>query len=106
MRYVEANPLRAEIVERAGDWRWSSLGMRKGAESPFELSDGPVSLPGRWEKLVNKVVNPEHLGALQNSMKRGAPFGDLEWQAVTVKKMGLESTIRPRGRPNKCTGHL
>jgi hypothetical protein len=36
----------------------------------------------------------------------GAPFGDLNWQAVTAKKMGLESTMKPRGRPNKCTGHL
>src|SRR4051812_22599060 len=25
IRYVEANPLRARLVERAEDWRWSSL---------------------------------------------------------------------------------
>ena len=27
-RYVEQNPLRAKLVDRAEDWRWSSLGLR------------------------------------------------------------------------------
>lgn len=27
-RYVEQNPLRARLVERAEDWQWSSLGLR------------------------------------------------------------------------------
>lgn len=98
-QYVEANPLRAGIVKRAGDWRWSSLAVHKGTKSPIELSNGPVELPDRWEKLVNEAVNSEQLSALHNSMKRGVPFGDLKWQAVTVRKMGLESTIRPIGRP-------
>ena len=103
LRYIEANPLRAEIVKRARDWLWSSFAVRQGAESLFELSDGPVKLPRRWGKLVDEVIKPEWLGVLENSIRRGAPFGDLNWQAVTVKKMGLESTMKPRGRPNKCT---
>ena len=28
LRYVERNPLRARLVERAAEWRWSSLGPR------------------------------------------------------------------------------
>jgi len=70
-QYVEANPLRAGLVKRAGDWRWSSLAVQKGAKSPIELSNGPVELPGRWEKLVNEVVCSEQLGALQNSEEDG-----------------------------------
>lgn len=103
LRYIEANPLRAEIVKRARDWPWSSFAVRQGAESLFELSDGPVKLPRRWGKLVDEAIKPEWLGVLENSIRRGAPFGDLNWQAVTVKKMGLESTMKPRGRPKKCT---
>jgi len=30
IRYVEQNPLRAKLVERAEDWRWSSLWRREG----------------------------------------------------------------------------
>ena len=93
-------------MEDAGDWQWSSLAVRNGADSFFELSDGPLELPGRWEKLVNEVDKGKNLERLENSMKRGTPLGNVEWQSITAKKMKLESTMRPRGRPFKCTGHL
>ncbi len=32
-RYIEANPLRAGLVARAEDWRWSSLWARENAGS-------------------------------------------------------------------------
>ena len=103
MRYIEANPLRAGLVKRAGDWPWASLAVRKGMEAPFELSDGPLKLPSRWEAMVNRIERPERLGELENSIKRGAPFGELNWRIKTASRMNLESTLRPRGRPKKCT---
>ena len=103
LRYIEANPLRAGLVKNAGDWQWSSLAIRKGAESLFELSDGPMELPGRWEKLVNAVDKGKNFEMLDKSMNRGTPFGNAEWQSITAMKMKLESTMRPRGRPKKCT---
>jgi len=106
MRYIEANPLRAELVKRAGDWPWSSLAVRKGMEAPFELSDGPLKLPYGWETMVDRIERPDRLGELKNSIKRGAPFGELDWKIETASRMNLESTLRPRGRPKKCTGHL
>ncbi len=106
MRYIEANPLRAELVKRAGDWPWSSLAVRKGLEAPFELSEGPLKLPSNWDKLVNQIESPEQLDGLKNSINRGAPFGGTNWKTKTALRMNLESTLRPRGRPKKCTGHL
>ena len=103
LRYIEANPLRAGLVEDAGDWEWSSLAVREGADSFFELSDGPVELPGRWVRLVNAADKSRNLEGLDNSMNRGAPFGDSKWQSLTAGKMKLESTMRPIGRPKNCT---
>ena len=56
MRYVEANPLRAALVERAEDWRWSSLSERLG--TPRLISLAPVELPvaAEWLRLVNQPV--------------------------------------------------
>lgn len=105
MRYIEANPLRAELVKRAGDWPWSSLAVRKGLEAPFELSEGPLKLPSNWDKLVNHIKRPEQLDGLKNSINRGTPFGQPNWKMKTALRMNLESTLRPRGRPKKCTGH-
>ena len=105
-RYIEANPLRAKLVKRAEEWRWSSIGMQKTSEPLIELSDGPVEIPRNWGKLVNASIKSNQIELLHNSISRGCPFGNIDWNEITVKKMGLESTIRPRGRPYKCTGHL
>ena len=32
-------------------------------------------------------IEMKQIGVLDNSIRRGAPFGDLNWQAVTAKKM-------------------
>jgi len=106
VRYVEANPLRAGVVKRVTDWPWSSFNVRQGAEALFELSEGPVELPKNWESLVNEVIDSRRLGGLENSLKRGTPFGNSNWQSTTAKLLKLESTMRPKGRPKKCTGHL
>ena len=45
LRYVEANPLRAGLVEKADAWPWSSYAVRRDRESPVALADGPASLP-------------------------------------------------------------
>jgi len=41
------------------------------------------------------------LEALRRSVVRGAPFGEASWQQRTAKKLGLQSTLRPCGRPRK-----
>lgn len=35
------------------------------------------------------------------SIRCGQPFGSVSWQEKTVKRFGLESTLRLRGRPKK-----
>lgn len=106
LRYIEANPLRAELVKRAADWPWSSLAVRKGLESAFELSQGPLKLPANWDKLVNQIEPSDRLDRLKASINRGAPFGEFQWQTKAAQRMNLESTLRARGRPRKGTGHL
>ncbi len=106
MRYIEANPLRAKLVKRPSDWPWSSLAVRKGMEAPFKLSQGPLKLSSNWDKLVNQIDPPDRLNDLKKSIERGAPFGQPDWKIKTATKMNLQSTLRPKGRPKKCTGHL
>ncbi len=103
MRYVEANPLRAGLVEKAQAWPWSSYAVRRGRESPVELTGGPVSLPKNWPALVHQSVAEIDVSKIQNSIKRGAPLGLDQWVSLVARKMALESTLRPRGRPNKGT---
>jgi len=103
VRYVEANALRAGLVKKACDWPWSSLAVRMGMEAPFELSEGPLKLPFGWAKLVNQCQQRGGLDGLKTCMARGTPFGKESWEIKTALKMNLESTLRPRGRPQNCT---
>jgi putative transposase len=103
LRYAEGNALRAGLVARAEDWRWSSL-WRRGhpdAEPALALQDGPVPLPADWTERVNTPLTETELVALRNAVARGAPFGSAEWTRSLASQLGLESTLRPRGRPRK-----
>lgn len=101
VRYVERNPLRAKLISRAEEWRWSSLWQWKHPESrssPF-LSEWPVERPRNWVNRVNKMESTIELEDLRNSVQRGCPFGAPRWQVQMCKRLGLESTLRARGRP-------
>lgn len=106
-RYVERNPLRAKLVQRAEDWRWSSLWMRMygGDKQKTLLSPWPVDEPNSYLQWVNNNLNneEEELDRIRNSLKRGCPFGKDSWIRGIAKKLGLSATLNPRGRPKKGT---
>jgi len=106
LRYVERNAVRAALVDRAQDWRWGSLwrwvNRRKQVEDAPTLSDWPTTAgerPRQWTTRVNQPQSEEELAALRQSVQRGRPFGGANWSTHTAKKLSLESTLRPRGRP-------
>jgi putative transposase len=102
-RYVERNPLRAKLVASADDWRWSSLWRwRHGsAKAKAILSPWPVRRSPDWLSYVNSPQTEAELSAIRRSVQRGSPLGDESWSAKIVKRLGLESTLRPHGRPKK-----
>ena len=52
-RYIERNPLAADLVAQAEDWRWCSLWRRLRGPFPCPTSLGPVQLPSDWCELLN-----------------------------------------------------
>ena len=102
LRYVERNPLRANLVERAEDWIWSSLAWRAQGKRPAMLAKWPVACPRNWIDYVNRPQTDAELAALQRSIDRGTPFGDDRWQRRIATRLGLEASLRPRGRPGKA----
>jgi putative transposase len=101
VRYVERNALRAKLVNRAEDWRWSSL-WRRAQTDPVQLawlSDWPVDRPKDWLIRTNRSQAVGELESLRVCVQRGRPFGDGQWVRRISKRFGLESTLRPRGRP-------
>ncbi len=100
-RYVERNPVRAGLVRRAEQWRFGSLfrWLRGSTEDKALLSAWPRPRQSDWVAHVNSVQSEAELQALQQSIQRGSPFGGERWSTRAVTRLGLESTLRPRGRP-------
>jgi putative transposase len=110
LRYIEANPLRAKIVRRAEAFPWSSylvhgLGEASELVDPLvlydELSPYPKIRQRKWEEKVHCPLEEAVEAAIRRSTATGLPYGDRPWVARLAKKLDLDLTIRPRGRPRK-----
>jgi putative transposase len=100
-RYVEANPLRARLVERAELWQWSGLWHRMHGDGKLLLTDWPVEQPRSWLPLVNRDLNENQLGDIRICVDRGRPLGPQPWVRQTADRLGLGFTLRSPGRPPK-----
>jgi len=100
-RYVERNAQRAELVERAEDWRWGSLyrWVQSSEPRPRLLSPWPLPRSANWIRRVNEPLVDKELNAVRWSIRRGSPFGQANWVELIARRLDLESTLRARGRP-------
>jgi putative transposase len=96
---VERNPVRGGLVAKAEDWLWSSLRVRR--ESRPWVNAGPVPRPARWAEWVNAPDSETEVHQLRRCVNRGAPFGTDAWVQRIATRLGLEASLRPRGRPRK-----
>jgi putative transposase len=103
MRYVERNPVRAVSipVRKAQNWMWSSIGTPPNGTLIPIVAAGPVPRRKDWLDWVNRPLNETERDALRMCIARGQPFGEEKWKLRTAKKLGIESSLRPRGRPRK-----
>jgi putative transposase len=62
------------------------------------LSAGPLAKGAGWTNYVNGVESEADLTSMRQSLNRGAPYEDEKWRKSTARKLGLESSLRPRGR--------
>jgi putative transposase len=93
-RYVKRSALRANLVARARDWRWSSLWHREQQTRVPWLNAWPLALPDQRAAAVNRPQTDAELDALRRCMVCGAPYGDAPWQQRTATALGLESALR------------
>lgn len=99
VRYIEANALRAGLVEKAEDWIYGSLCAR--ASPNAHLSEPLVELGDDWKDNVNMTIRTDELEKIRNSVNRQAPLGKDEWQIAVASQHGLLPTLGNRGRPKK-----
>ena len=54
IRYIERNPVRANLVSNCTDWPWSSATIREQKNNIFYylIDQGPIKLPDNWNKFL------------------------------------------------------
>ena len=96
-RYIERNPLRANLVASAADWHWSSLSTTRHRRKVPELATPPIDRPSNWLEYVNLPRTDAELAAIRRATGVGAPFGEAVWSESAAAAIGW----RQRGRPKK-----
>lgn len=108
MRYIEQNPIRANIVKNPEDYRWSSyrLNVRKQESELIDRQTNEAfnSLGKTFEervfeykKIVEIQLPPAELELIQKSSSKGIPFISEEFK----QKMKFIVPVVKRGRPKK-----
>lgn len=95
MKYIEQNPLRANLVERSEDWEWGSLYRRESGtpEQKRLLYTWLLKEPENYLENVNTLLPKGDVEEIRVSVKKGCPYGGEVW------RLNLEYTNRGVGRP-------
>ena len=106
VRYVERNPVRARMVRKAENYRWSS------ASGHCQLRhDDVLTLKSNWRKQFEAIGDwsawlaesdePEKLEVLRRNADKGLPCGSEKFIQKLERLTGRALQYRPRGRPGK-----
>ncbi len=102
-RYVELNPVRAKLVKKAEDWKWSSakFNMDDGAgKIKITGMTGYYEITGKeWKEYVREKESKEFVGEIRKATNMSRAMGSESFIAKLEKKFGLNLRLTKQGRP-------
>jgi len=109
-RYIELNPVRAALVERAEDHPWSSVHAHLGraddalvAPHPvFDALGATVALRAQaYRQWLAAGVSDQELAGIRRHVRQERAWGDRRFQSMVEQTLQRPVTCRPRGRPRQ-----
>ena len=109
-RYIELNPVRAGMVARAGDYRWSSHLANAGAARVDWLAPHPQYLAlgqeadsrhAAYRALVGAGLAAAQLHEIRAATNSGGALGDPAFRSLAARALGRRLTPGRAGRPPK-----
>ena len=102
VRYIELNPVRAGLVARPEDWRFSSVHGHLAGEDDALLSAGPMlDLVGKfttdWRGYLGQETSGETLARLRQYERTGRPAGPPAFVAKGEQILGRPLRRRKPG---------
>lgn len=105
VRYVELNPVRARMVERAEDYPWSSAATHCGLREDVVVD--PRALPrslaaiGDWSRWLSQGIADASIAELRRNGRQNLPCGSEEFVSNLEKITGRELNYRTHGGVRK-----
>ncbi len=101
-RYVELNPVRAGLVRRARDWRWSSARAHLAGKDDALVAAAPLlALAPDWKAYLAEGLGQEDLEALRRHARTGRPLGSERFVESLEARLGRPLKPGKRGRKPK-----
>ena len=105
LRYVERNPVRAKLAEKAWQWKWSSAAFHINiGYSLIKLEDISKFINMSFDSWKGYIGSEEDGKFTENIRKHtltGRPLGTLTFTQELEKKFRRRLLVLPRGRPKK-----
>jgi putative transposase len=104
--YVALNPVRARLVDRAADWRWSSVHAHLGLVADDGLTAAAAVL-ARFPDLAARIAAGEDLAMserLRKAEQIGRPVGGADFIAALERQTGRQLMPARRGPKPKDRG--
>jgi putative transposase len=103
--YVENNPVRAGMVERAEDFQWSSAAAHAGQAEYGAMLDREWWqarwLGEEWRAILGSGEEVAGMRAIREATYMGRPLGSKQFVTDLEKKLGRILEVRPGGRKTK-----
>lgn len=109
IRYTELNPVRAKMVRRAEDYKWSSAaGHCKLKDDKIISKDSTwikrFESAGNWSEWLNEGVNDKRIETIRRNIEKGLPCGSDRFIKKLERITDSVLHYRPQGRPKKKKG--
>ncbi|MGA7410245.1 MAG: hypothetical protein WBW33_07150, partial [Bryobacteraceae bacterium] len=103
LRFIELNPVRAELVAKAEQSSWSSAAIHCGLRPPHRLLSVTEWerewTPARWQSVLALGTGEREFEAIRQATQRGLPLGDQTFIDGFERSAGRTLAVRPVGRP-------
>ncbi len=103
VRYIENNPVRAKMVDKPENYKWSSAGAHvyKNTDPVLANNCYLIERVKNWQEYLNEKEDSVMTSALFQNTKTGRPCGDEVFISKIEDIVGRKLTALPVGRPRK-----
>jgi putative transposase len=102
VRYVENNPVRAKLSNRAEKWRWSSAAPHMSGKDDLLVTVEPMLrlVKKKWSEFLHSPVSEDEINLIQKHERTGRPLCELSF--LERLENLLDRPLKPR-KPGRKT---